>query len=525
MDISSPNGLWRDYFVSALPLNTKKISSTIEDDITVDNYYFDGLITTDGRVRAFIKIYNPNDSKGIILYMPDAHNGVNKDDVVEFMIRRGYTVAILDYTGKSNSIANYTIYPKSLDACNCKHQSQFIVANEAVNSRWYVWTCIARRATTLLKELFPDQKIYGLGKELGGCTIYKLASFDDGLTACTTLLNILPDVTGEGNTEINYRTALSNFAYSQISKLPIFMAVCSNTKDGTLDKMSELVESTSSLKGFRIIKRAAADGIKIVYDQIDNFFQSFDSDAYSYVDKIDITPTNSDNNLYFNIKTTSDIENNYTIELYGAFCIENSANRNWTKLKISHIGDGEFISRVDVLQSDKPVYVFINLIDENGYVYSSPITTIIPKNLGITAVPAIRRRLIYDGSMGTDTWTTTGSDSISLKSGPFDIMGVTSENNTLITYKSGDMLYRAEHGALLQLLVSGACKNLTITVSDGTDEYVCLTEISSPDEWNKLTLSPNDFKSSNGPLEEWESVVMIKFSGDDELIISSALWV
>lgn len=528
MDISSPSSLWRDYDPAALPLNATELSKKTDGDMTVREYYYDGLTTTDGRIRAFVRIYEPHSSKGVILYMSDTCSGAVKDEVTENMLIRGYTVAVLDYTGKSENNARYTLYPESLKSCNCLNQTKFIAAREAINSRWYIWTCMARRAVLLLKSLYEGACIFTLGKELGGSTIYKLASFDDGAIGCATLLNVIPDVTGEGNTEISYRAALGNPAYATLSHIPLFMAVCSNTDDGMLDKMSELAHTTASLKCFRIVKRAGGDGICVVFDQLDRFFSMLAEGKPTDFPRPSLAAVNSENKLYFNIKIDGKRDNGEidgTLDLFAAFCIENPANRNWTNIKASNIGDGEYIAHADVLQSDKPVYAFINLTDRDENVFSSPITTIIPKNLGITAQKAVKRRLIYDGGMGTDVWTSSGGGDIMMKHGPYGIDGISSENNSLITYKPGDYLYRADPDALLQILISGKSKKIELTVSDGAEKYTCDIQLASPDEWNKLTLSPTDFKSANGPLDNWSRIVMIKFTGDDEFLISSALWV
>ena len=70
--------------------------------------------------------------------------------------------------------------------------------------------------------------IFALGVGLGGSTVYKLSAFDDGPAACATLLNIIPNVIGEGNAIINYRASIDNYAYAKISKIPMFMAIATN---------------------------------------------------------------------------------------------------------------------------------------------------------------------------------------------------------------------------------------------------------------------------------------------------------
>ncbi|MDE7464116.1 MAG: hypothetical protein K2M48_03710 [Clostridiales bacterium] len=522
MEITSPNSLWKDYDVTALPLNPSELSAKTVDGVRVRELYFDGFTNVDGRARAFIRIHENPNAKGVLLYIPDVGTAI--DTVPTTFFAHGYTIAILDYAGKTDAEPRYTLYPQSLDGCNCRGAKKFDAPEDVLTSCWFVWTCIARRATHLIKSLYPELKTFAIGRGIGGSIAYKLCAFDDGLTACTTLLNILPDVSGQGNQLINYRAALDNGSYAPVLRVPIFIAVCSNDEDGSLDKMSELAQSTSTLKCFRIVERAFADGIRVVFDQANRFFTEY-INGEPPVPSVEIKPTNSENNLYFNINVEEGTRGRKSVELFAAFCITNATYRNWTSIRTVGLGGTEYFAHVDVLQNDKPVYAFVNMTDNDGNVFTSPLLTVIPKSLAITAQPAVHRRLIYDGSMGADVWLSPRGGETRAQAGPFGIDGVIGDDNTLITFKPGDMLYRANGDALLQILLSGKCSEITVSVSDGTDKYHCTVKLPNSEEWHKFTLSHTDFKSANGPLDDWSTIIMLKLAADDEFIVSSVLWV
>ncbi len=522
MEITSPSSLWKDYDIKALPLNPSELSAKTENGLHVREIYFDGFTNVDGRARAFIRIHENTEAKGVILYIPnDTSDG---DTVLATFTKQGYTVAVLDYAGERDDSPRYTLYPHSLDGCNLRNVKTFTAPDDALTSCWFVWTCIARRAVELLRTLYGNLKVFAIGRGLGGSIAYKLCAFSDGPTACTTLLNTIPDVTGTGNKIINYRAALDNSAYAPVLKVPIFMAVCSNDNDGSLDKMAELAQSTSSLKYFRIVARACNDGIRVVFDQIDNFFTSY-IDGESKTTEITIKAVNSENKLYFNININDGAtDDTRTVKLFAAFCITDPTYRNWTTIRTVGLGDGEYIAHVDVLQDDQPVYVFVNVRDENGNVTTSQLLTVIPKTLGIPAQQAVHRRLIYDGSMGVDVWFSPRGGTTSTVSGPFGIDGVKGDGNTLITFKPGDMLYRAQGDVLLQIILNGKSENIEITVSDGKNEYTCFVTLPNSEEWHKFTLSRNDFKGANGTLDDWSKIIMLKLGADDEFIVNSVLW-
>lgn len=526
MDVTSPGSLWRDFDAAALPLNLSELSVKTENGITIKEYYFDGFTTIDGRVRAFMRIYERPKHKGVVLYMSDTAD--NSDaDAIKYFNDNGYTVGVLDFLGQSDSITRYTLYPHSLSLCNCRNQKTFDAYDDILKSRWYVWMCMARKATLMLKTLYENAKIFALGKGLGGSTVYKLCAFNDGITACATLLNIVPNITGSGNPLIFYRAALDTTAYASLTSTPLFMAIASNDEDGSFDSMSALADKTESLKCLRIVERSFSSGINVVYPQIERFFEKTAIGEINFPSP-SIKASNSDDNLYFNIVVDGDdsaIAEYNNVSLFAAFCIENPTRRNWTNLPIVNLGGRESLARADVHINTKPVYAFVNISNADGDVISSTLISLMPKSLGISSQPTVKRHLIYEGSMGNDVWTSPDGGSVNTKSGLFGIDGVYSDAHSLATFKPGDLMYCANEGVLLQIMVSGKPQTINISVYDDTNEYTFSIDVPNFDKWYKFTLSNTDFKNKCGQLSSWSKINMIKFTSSDEFLISSVLWV
>lgn len=522
MEITSPNSLWKDYDVAALPLNISSLSEKKIDGATVKELYFDGYTTVDGRARVYINIHENPNAKGVILYLPDKTGGAN-DPIIKTMLEYGYTVAMLDYMGYSYTHPRFTLYPRSLGGCNCHGQNSFAASEDAKSGNWYIWTCISRRAIRLLKELY-GKNIFALGMGLGGSTVYKLSAFNDGLTACATLLNIVPQVTGSGNSIINYHASLDNYAYAPISKIPMFIAVSSNDEDGSLDEMSELAKETESLKVFRIIERAFSGGIKAAYNDVDGFFTSCTNNSViSVIPKI--TASNSEGSLYFNILVDGNENVKLTKpKLFVSFCIEDVSFRNWMNIPLISLGDTS-MAHINVCQDSKPISAFVNFEDENGCVHSSPVFTLIPKSLGIKSRAGVSHRKIYDGSMGEDGWTSRNGGETKLVKGPYDIDGITNDLNSLVTFKPGDPLFKVPADTLLQIMLCGEPQSLCVTVSDKTNSYSCTVDIKSQEDWHKFSLSHFNFKGANGPLTDWSQILMLEFCSDKQFIIGSVLWI
>lgn len=523
MEITSPIGLWKDYDVTALPLNISYLSEKNEYGATVKELYFDGYTTVDGRTRVFMRIWENPEARGVILYLPDASGGAN-DPLIKSLYDSGYTVAMLDYLGATERTAHYTFYPRSLSQCNCRGLNAFNATDDTKAGPWYIWTCISRRAIYLLKEKY-EKNMFAVGVGLGGSTVYKLSVFDDGLVACATLLNIIPEVKGEGNALINYHASLDNSAYAPFCRVPFFMAVSSNDEDGSLDEMSELAENTESLSLFRIVERAFTGGIKSVYGDIDRFFTAHAQKTAKFGFP-EIAAANSEGSLYFNITADENtISPTIAPNLYVSFCIEEISYRNWMNIPIISLGGGKFMAHINVCQIDKPINAFINIPNEDGIIQSSALLSIIPKTLGVKAREGIAHRKIYDGSMGKDGWTSRDGGTVALVKGPYDIEGVTCDTKSILTFKPGDPLFKVPADTLLQIMISGEPQVLCVTVSDKDHSYSSQVEIKNTDDWHKFSLSHINFKGEFGPLPDWSHILTLEFYAEKKLIIGSVLWV
>ncbi|MDE6200651.1 MAG: hypothetical protein K2M47_02055 [Clostridiales bacterium] len=523
MDITSPINLWKNYDILALPLNKSALSQKTENGYTVKEYYFDGYTTVDGRARTYIKIYDCADAKGVVLYLADKSGNVD-DELLAKLHDFGYSVAVLDYLGKSDR-ERYTLYPKSLSACNLDGVEEFTIPDDAT-SNWYIWACISRRAIKLLQEIYGETHIFALGVGLGGCTVYKLAAFNDGLTACATLLNILPNVVGEGNSLINYRASLDNSAYAPVCEIPMFMALSSNDYDGSLDDMAELAKNTASLKHFRIVERALTCGIKAAYDDLIEFFDERANNVPCEPIP-QISPSNSDKNLYINIALNhaTEEERDVKVKLYVSFCIEDVPYRNWMNIPIIGLGNDNYMAKINVCQDDKPIYAFANVIYDNKTIRSSNLLGVIPKTIGVRAKPGVSHRKIYDGSMGEDCWTTRDGSAVMPVKGLYDIDGVTSKMGSLLTFKLGDPLFSVPPDTLLQLMLCGEPQTITVSVSNKTNKYECTVNITDDSDWHKFSLSHMNFKGAAGMLSDWSQILVLEFTSDKQFILGSVIWV
>lgn len=302
----------------------------------------------------------------------------------------------------------------------------------------------------------------------------------------------------------------------------MFMAVCSNAEDGSLDGMSELAEATESLICFRIIGRSFIGGIKTIYPEIDRFFENPVPGPTPR-----IHASNSEGNMYLNITVdgTDNMTETYGVRLFVAFCIEEAPYRNWMNLPLIGLGNNSFIAHVNVCRSDKPIYAYANITTSSGVTRSSALLEVMPKTLNLKARQGVNHRKIYDGSMGEDGWTSRDGGKIQRVKGPFDIDGVTSTSHSIVTLKLGDPLFKVTADTLLQLMICGKAQQINVMVSDKNTKYTCPISLNGTEDWQTFSLAHINFKSSNGPLSDWSQILMLEFEFEESFVIGSVLWV
>ncbi len=536
--VITPLQLWNNYDRTMLPLNKSLVSSSEKDGVKTSYYYFNGEAAADGVTRVYAKLAEPTEKTDVaILVMDDLGRGIELFDCEKYL-SAGFSVLVVDYTGFSENAARYTIYPKSLCLANAELYPDTInsIGETVKVSCRYIWATDAMRGITLLEEL-GYEKIAMIGIGDGGHQVYKAAFFEKNLIcAAVKYSGTLCDLEGElDDNELSFKTALSNISYVPYVKCPILIQATSNEQNSGFDELNEIFSALEQNEKLIAVSPRCDKMIEPAQKyNIPLFFS-----ATMKGEKLPAAPTisfnGSEKSLYAEISADDSLKID-SAQLYVAYSQKVSAYRNWHNQPLEKIGGNEYLSKIPVYSVTEPVYAFVNIRYENSLTVSSKTISVIPQSLRVepVAAPAIRR--LYDNEMGTGNWIILQNErseksddaTLTMENGPFDISGVTCSTNKMATLTLADSRFKGTSDSVLQLVIySPENQILTFSATSSADftAYYCQKQISPVDNWTRFSLSPQDFRSKDGILQNLGNIITFEIDGESKFLINSVLWV
>lgn len=542
MEILTPQIIWKGYDAAALPLSVSVLSDKKAGQERVVLAYFNGPTTTEGVARVFVRCVIPAAAAGkkvpAVVIMADAHRSVEELDC-SALVRRGYAVVMPDWVGARGDTPHFTIYPRAMAYANFTPDCLTSVPEDMRFNCWNAWAEVVMRALTFAAQLdgVDAGRLALIGDGVSVAAVIKAAAVDARAKCAVTLFSSgqRPAESG-GQDYLRYKVALSDEAYAPMIKVPLLMMVASNEQDGSVDDMSDVFALIPKAAGARLSvspRRSHAIGGK-QQRNIEKWLASRLEGGEALPDTPALTASCSEHRLYYSVKAPRGCAD---VELFVAQAMREGALRNWHAAKLESVGEDEYISRVDVYDAKAPVYAFVNCSFEGGVSVSSPVVEKTPALLGVTDTPAPSTRLLYDSDMGTDDWVSlsplAGANPLSMMQGPFGLTGVSSALGTMSTFKPGDACYRVG-SELLQIMIYSPTEQdvtFTVTAEGGSGEnaryaeYYHTERLYPADNWRKITLRPEDFKSPCAVCPDWTNIVNFRADSDAPVAIASMIWV
>ncbi|MFR5061402.1 MAG: hypothetical protein ACLTEK_00150 [Christensenellales bacterium] len=538
MELITAQTLWKDYNPRNIPLSETVLSTEYTDKYSVKHVYFNGEATGDGCTRIYARLYSPAS-------IPTGASAVLMNDIetpfdptyIDMLIDCGYTVLALDYAGKRDE-GRFTIYPESLKRANyfTPDSGFYKLPSNPKLSCWYVYASVMLRGFIYLENQpgLDKNRICFFGVKRGAFQVYKAAYLMPEAACAAALFNsaYVPELDVNSDEAMVYNTCLSNATYAPLIKIPTYIIESSNNHENSLFKINSIYLNSSQSCRFYIAEHSDnslnADQRKSLISFLNNMCF-----AHSELPKPPVLEAkNSDKALYYESKFF-DAQELAGVNLYYSYGAAEGAYRNWSRLNLQRVSEDEYIVKADVYLLKDEVSAYVTAAYKNGFIISSEIVTKTPMLMGVAAKEIVKSRLVYDTEMGTDDWLITLADAsgeIYIAEGGNGISGVTSSVNSITTLKIGDVHTCGERDSLLQLLVySKRMQSLTVLVTCRTESgYVTYTASMSPqnyEEWSKITLSADEFKSPEGPMQGWNNAVSITVNSESELLINSLLWI
>lgn len=517
MEVISSQALWKEYDRKGLPLNESVISTKTENGVTETRFYFSGVSAPDGVARIYARLVRPDSphKTPVIIVLGDLADDIDK---MTADCPDKWAVLYVDYSGKKD-VERYTMYPESMRFAEPYYTPDTMGESSVPPQKtcWYIWATVLLRAVTFAesREELDGDAIAAIGLGVGGGSIWKAA----GLKAikCGVIVN----ESGEKIDDMGYKAALDSAAYAGWLTVPVLSVCCSNALRYTLDEVSETVALNENCY-LNVRPRAflGIDGRQI--DTVRTFLQTV-IDGTGLPKRPKLSLRGSDGALYCELTLDSEPAE---IRLNVSNSPQAPGLRNWQKFGMESIGENRYMTRVDVTDTDSPVYAFARVAYLNGLTLCSEVIEADPKKLGITLAAHGKSRLIYDGDMGVDDWIAGDGGEAEVMTGPFGIEGVGAVD-ALSTFKLSDRAYTGEPGCVLQILLhSSVDQTVAFKILTKTGEvHFALRDLKRNDDWVKLTFDVTDFKSGDGTLDSWDKVATLRLTFDGVVIVSNLLWV
>ena len=535
--------LWNDYDRSLVPLEVSEIAS-FETDYGVEKHiYFNGEATPTGCTRIYARYITPKTKTDkLVLILADPETDIDKLEITEFA-RKDKAILIADYAGNVFDHARYTMYPLSLSFANYSQEKLYEVTESLQLNPHYIWTTVCLRSLTFAQSE-GYTRVGMVGISLGGALTLRAAAISDFPTCAASFFS--PGFFPQSD-DPELKTLAVSFdvsGYAPILKAPFLHICCSNDIDSSLDSISKLSCRTSDKDILYISKKSESycennllyispradrsfsqDSILNLQYFIEHYFDKDKEEVSSIAPIFDFDISGGDNKMYFSMKCDTVLSD---VKVYVSHGVSNSAYRNWRTLPIEKIGENEYMGYTEVYSAESPIYSFVTVTTEEGFMYSSQVQTKIPSSLKIRPTSIVKRRLIYDSEMGIDDFFTDNETvKPQIKEGPFSISGISSDCG-LCTYKLGDVAYSGEADSVLQFLIFSPVEQdikFSVTDCDQFNTYSTVKHISPNTDWTKIMISSSELRSKDGTFPGWDKIIFIRIKSNEEIIISSMLWV
>ena len=555
--ILSPVMLWRDFKIK-YPLRETKTSEEIFDNVIYSEVYFSGRETEEGRVRIFgiyakSRVVKKSVKTAAILILPDASETVDLE-LINYYVRQGYSVLMVDYRGKTDKTENYTQYPSCISFANYLERGERMdrCPDTARETCWFEWVSVAKYALEFLKSRRDIDFIGVLGIKSGADVGWQLCTTEDSGINCFVPLFCAGgrafDGFGKNSEEdmpmnderVRFLAGVDASAYTQYMRCPTFYMTASNALcsdvERAFDSLSRVPKDTPLF--FNIAPRFSDVLDGRCQKNIDLFFAKyllgFKADVPS---EPKMSVVVSGRKVDIVLEETDHAENKVKkAAVYVAEGEDDPAFRCWTELK--HVSEDEGEQRFSHLINSTCSYIslFAVVTYKNGFTVSTKIIT--------RKFPKIRfpkRNLLYSGKMPLTVASAsplkeeaenglyfTGDYPLSTSVCAGEITGIKPKFG-LVFYRFSSEIYKLNEYAFLKadLFSSDRCSVKVTLVTEHRGEikeFFATAIIRQENVWNDVLIRFSDFKSdTNKSIEDYSSVKAIKFDSEFSFVLNNVL--
>ena len=560
-EILTPSSIWSDIKIEEVPA-IKVIGEYKEGNITLSRIRIDGRTVNDGTVKIYAVLAKKQIKKQApaVFILQKFTDGADETLAMD-LAKRGFIAFVVNVGGDDGVNNNFTLYPASLSYANyvqAKNDMEPRIDKDIKSTHWYEWGLTARYALKYLKSLPEVSKVAGLGIADSANVLWHM-TVGQNFDCLAFVLNAgwqayKHNYKFEGivdqqfsDAQLNYLAGIEPQAYANQINVPTMVLTASNNPDYDFER--------------------AHDTYARINEKINTCFYTsvgrrdcIDQDGYEALIKflnINLTSSTKSNSLVAKDPTVKcDVKNGKIVCsvwvepsqlkdvcLYVAEEEYRPARRQWQKLELEKIQEGEYSCSYLPYHKSKVAFFFVKAVYKNGYVIDSDLVC---KKFEEKEIESSHKsKIIYSSreENGSCAFYPAGEKVkkpygiviqdnylVEEKMGAMDITGVTCKSG-LLSFRMTLEKYRPQDDGIL-LMDAYLKYGGKLTVKLICDfygykrEYLAHAKVNGGEVWHNVKLSLNNFKTAEGmALRTLKDIQAIEINADSEYLINNVLWV
>ncbi len=539
--VLTSTALWQDFDPSAEPLDVNVLKTEEADGIVIKTLYFTGRTVGDGKTRVLAKVAckASKSAKPAVLIIDNYKKPIDSDELT-FWANNGFVAMAIDFAGRCTK-GPATLYPSSLDYCNCDvAPSYFFVGNSVKNTKIYEYSLNCMRAITYLLQVENAKSVSVItvkkGVSVGVIVLATDTRITNGAVVFGSLYRDYPaylensdehpdEMSGEAlQKRLDYEqksqiwtTGIAPQSYAMQIKVPVYLIVSAN---------SPYVSSEHSNKMYyRLNDDSRMLLLPLTMDYLsDEYAQCLVKwcKGTTVEENVEISPYSDANGDNF-VKLTTSLSHSKLNLWYSR---TNGTCRNWVKAPLKKTEDG-FLAELDVYGQESNIVAF-------AYVRGAVDITTSLCEVNVTRPTKVQIAtcsLCTCNGDGNLVSVARGSSwhckkpAVEYCKGYLDIFGAKSTG--LATFAVNDPAVR--HNDSLTISFDVCCsipqnlKAFVMTDFGGENvEYTQTVRLIGDGKWQRVTLDGANFHSADGKqMPEDAKVEMFAVIADEEFLINN----
>lgn len=556
--ILTPVSVWNDFKVEG-ERNIEILEETVKDGIIISRFYMDGKIVGGEPTRVFCTAAKSEKPSLLpcVYVLPDFKKDIDERFLIS-LAERGYYAFSTDFSGKKDGKEYYTVYPETVNYANYELSKDCleVISTDVKSTAWYEWGCIGKYAIDYVSSLSFITGVGAVGVKTGASVLWNIAANENRLLCAAFLFDAgwnayfkkgsfkFDGETPEFNdSDLKFLAGIDAQAYASFVKIPSLIISATNSEEYDFDRASDTISRIN----------------KSVYSAIDysvNASDVLDSDAYTdvttFLDAIllkgfkpeNVFPALPDIEGYvengkIEIEVDAVMSGLKKVMLYAAEGGVKQSLRAWKavgEIDADELCNGQFFFNYTPFGGSDSCAFFVRAEYESGFTVSSGV---INKKFTEKEIDSsYKSNLIFSGreKLSESVFAPfyekdypsfiDEKKEISLKKGPMDIYGLTSEIG-LITYKINSEKDKPSPDSFFMLDVffeSDGIVTVSLLSAD-KEKYSFVAESKASKVWRNYKIALGKFKSAEGlSLKDYSQAVAVLITGEGKFIVNNFLW-